>query len=94
VCRPKKGGHLLTKEEYEDCIIKVEFKLPHAGNNGIALRTPLGGHPASDGFEVQVLDSDGYNEDHIKPELKPTIERFRRADAPVTLDGPVQEQLA
>ena len=36
----------------------------------------------------------GYNEDHIKPELKPTIERFRRADAPVTLDGPVQEQLA
>ena len=45
VCRPGKGGHLLTKEEYEDCIIKVEFKLPHAGNNGIALRTPLGGHP-------------------------------------------------
>jgi hypothetical protein len=36
----------------------------------------------------------GYNEDHIKPELKPTIERFRRPDAPITLDGPVQEQAA
>jgi hypothetical protein len=37
----------------------------------------------------------GYSEDHIREELKPTIERFRRADAPVTLDGPVtQEQMA
>ena len=71
VCKPKKGGDLLSKEEYEDCIIKVEFKLPHAGNNGIALRTPLKGHSASDGFEIQVLDSDGYNEDHKDHPLLP-----------------------
>jgi len=31
----------------------------------------------------------GYNEDHVRPELKPTIERFRRPDAPVTIDGPI-----
>jgi hypothetical protein len=31
----------------------------------------------------------GYNEDHVKPELKPMIEKFRRHDAPVTIDGPV-----
>jgi hypothetical protein len=36
----------------------------------------------------------GYNEDHVRPELKATIERFRRADAPVGLDGPVTEQPA
>jgi hypothetical protein len=36
----------------------------------------------------------GYNEDHIKPELKPLIEKFRRPDAPVTLDGPVLEHAA
>ena len=72
VCKPKKGGDLLSKEEYEDCIIKVEFKLPHAGNNGIALRTPMGGHSASEGFEIQVLDSDGYNEDHKDKPLLPT----------------------
>lgn len=36
----------------------------------------------------------GYNEDHIKAELRPVIERFRRPDAPVTLDGPVREQMA
>jgi len=36
----------------------------------------------------------GYSEDHIRKELKPTIERFRRPDAPVTLDGPIKEQMA
>ena len=36
----------------------------------------------------------GYNEDHVRPELKPIIERFRRPDAPVTIDGPIREQMA
>jgi hypothetical protein len=61
ICKPGKGGDLLTKEEYENFKLRVEFKLPKAGNNGIALRTPLGGHSASDGLELQVIDSDGYN---------------------------------
>ena len=56
-----KGGDLLTKEEFENGIIRVEFKLPPAGNNGIALRTPLGGRSAADGLELQIIDSDGYN---------------------------------
>ncbi len=61
-CKSGKGGDLLTMEEFENGKIRVEFKLPKAGNNGIALRTPLGGHSASDGLELQVIDSDGYNE--------------------------------
>ena len=36
----------------------------------------------------------GYSENYVRPELQPTIERFRRADAPVTIDGPVTEQPA
>lgn len=70
-CKKGKGGDLLTKEEFENGIIRVEFKLPKAGNNGIALRTPLGGHSASDGLELQVIDSDGYNEAHPKAPLQP-----------------------
>jgi hypothetical protein len=61
VCKAGKGGDLLTKEEFENGVIRVEFKLPPAGNNGIALRTPLKGRSASDGLELQVIDSDGYN---------------------------------
>ena len=34
----------------------------------------------------------GYNEDHVRPELKPMIEKFRRPDAPVTIDGPIVSQ--
>lgn len=71
VCQQGKGGDLLTTEEYTDFILRVEFKLPPAGNNGIALRAPAGGHSASDGFELQVIDSDGYNAKHPKAQLKP-----------------------
>jgi hypothetical protein len=73
-CKPGKGGDLLTKEPFENGTIRIEFKLSKAGNNGIALRTPLGGHSAGDGLELQVIDSDGYNEKLAaagKPGLEP-----------------------
>ena len=61
VCKPSKGGDLLTKDSFGDVIVRVDFKLPTAGNNGIALRVPEGGHSAHDGMEIQVIDDDGYN---------------------------------
>lgn len=73
-CKEGKGGDLLTKDEYENFILRVEFKLPPAGNNGIAIRTPLGGKSAADGLELQVIDSDGYNAKQAaagKPGLEP-----------------------
>jgi len=73
-CKPGKGGDLLTKEPFENGTIRIEFKLPKAGNNGIALRTPLGGHSAGDGLELQIIDSDGYNEKQAaagRPGLEP-----------------------
>lgn len=71
VCKQGKGGDLLSKEEYENFQIRFEFKLPFGGNNGIALRTPVGGHSSSDGLEIQVIDSDGYNAKHPAAPLKP-----------------------
>jgi hypothetical protein len=71
VCRPGQGGDLLTPDEYTDFVLRTEFKLPPAGNNGIAIRVPAGGHPASDGFELQVIDSDGYNAAHPDAPLEP-----------------------
>jgi hypothetical protein len=73
-CKPGMGGDLLTKEPFENGTIRVQFRLPKAGNNGIALRTPAGGHSAKDGLELQVIDSDGYNEKQAaagKPGLEP-----------------------
>lgn len=71
VCKPGKGGDLLTKDEYENFILRFEFQLPPAGNNGIALRSPLGGHSSADGLEIQVIDSDGYNAAHPNAPLQP-----------------------
>ncbi len=60
-CKAGKGGNLLSKEEYGDCVIRTEFILPPGGNNGIALRAPLEGNAAWQGLELQVIDNDGYN---------------------------------
>lgn len=58
-CKKGKGGNLFTNEEYGDFAVRVEFKLPPAGNNGLAIRYPGKGNPAYDGMtELQVLDSE------------------------------------
>ena len=37
-CKKGKGGNLYTKEEYGDFAVRLEIKLPKAGNNGLAIR--------------------------------------------------------
>ncbi|MGI9471926.1 MAG: 3-keto-disaccharide hydrolase [Rubripirellula sp.] len=56
----KKGGkNLVTDKEYSDFVFQFEFKLQESGNNGIGIRVPTGGHPASNGMEIQILDHHG-----------------------------------
>jgi Domain of Unknown Function (DUF1080) len=56
-CKTGKGGVLHTKDEYGDFIVRLEFKLPPAGNNGLAIRYPGEGDTAYVGMcELQVLD--------------------------------------
>jgi hypothetical protein len=56
-CREHKGGTIHTVDEFADFEAKVEFKLPPAGNNGLAIRYPGTGDTAYVGMcEVQVLD--------------------------------------
>jgi len=59
VCRPGKGGNLFTKDEYDDFVVRLEFKLPPGGNNGLAIRYPGSGQPHLTAMcEVQVLDNE------------------------------------
>ena len=59
VCKEKKGGELFTQAEYDDFVVRVEFKLPPGGNNGLAIRYPGTGQPYLTAMcEVQVLDDD------------------------------------
>jgi hypothetical protein len=58
-CKKGKGGNLFTDEEYADFVVRLEFKLPPGGNNGLAIRYPGKGNPAYHGMtELQVLDSE------------------------------------
>jgi len=54
VCDP--GGNLFTKKEYANFVLRFEFKLPPAGNNGVGIRAPLKGNPSYLGMEIQILD--------------------------------------
>jgi hypothetical protein len=57
VCRPGKGGTIYTQQEYTDFVVRLEFKLPPGGNNGLAIRYGGEGDTAYAGMcELQVLD--------------------------------------
>lgn len=56
-CRRGAGGTIFTEKEYADFIVRLEFRLPPGGNNGLAIRYPGEGDGAYDGMcEIQVLD--------------------------------------
>ena len=58
-CRPGKGGTIHTEQEYADFVVRLEFKLPPGGNNGLAIRYPGEGHGTWNSFgELQVLDDE------------------------------------
>jgi hypothetical protein len=52
-----KGGKIFTEKEYDNFILRFEFKLTPGANNGLALRCPLEGKPHGKGFESQILDN-------------------------------------
>lgn len=61
------GGNLYTKKEYDNFVLRFEFKLTPAANNGLGIRTPMTGDAAYEGMELQILD----NEHQVYKDLKP-----------------------
>jgi len=58
-CRQGKGGNVYATPVYEDFVARLEFRLPRAGNNGLAIRYPGKGDSAYVGMcECQILDDD------------------------------------
>jgi hypothetical protein len=70
LCRPQKGGTIYTREEFTNFVVRLEFKLPPGGNNGLAIRYPGYGDTAYVGMcEVQVLD--GHYEEATGAKIDP-----------------------
>jgi 3-keto-disaccharide hydrolase len=58
LCDPTKaGGNVYTADQYDNFVLRFEFKLPPGANNGLAIRAPLGGDAAYKGMELQILDN-------------------------------------
>lgn len=64
VCR---GGAVYTAKEYANFVLRFEFKLPPAGNNGVSIRSPLQGTSAYDGMEIQILDDENEKYKDLQP---------------------------
>src|SRR5262245_35119727 len=56
VCPADGGGNLLTEKDYDNFVLRFEFKLSLGGNNGVGIRAPLQGDIAYSGMEIQILD--------------------------------------
>ena len=55
-CAKGGGGNLMTEKEFDDFILRFEFKLEDGSNNGIGIRAPLEGNAAYLGMEIQILE--------------------------------------
>ncbi len=69
VCPEDGGGNLVTDREYNDFVLRLDWRLWEGGNNGIGIRAPLEGDAAYVGMEIQVLDDESPK---YKGRLKPT----------------------
>ena len=68
-CKTGKGGTPYYNQDLTDFAVRLEFKLPKGGNNGLALRYPGKGNTAYVGMcELQVLDD---NYDKVKGKIDP-----------------------
>lgn len=67
VCETGCKGNLLTEKEFSDFVLRLEFKLTEAANNGVGLRVPLDGDAAYMGMEIQVLDDSAPKYANIQP---------------------------
>ena len=52
----RSSGNLYTEKEYADFVLRFDFRLTPAANNGIGIRAPLDGDAAYVGMEIQVLE--------------------------------------
>jgi len=68
LCKKGKGGNVFTKSKYGDFVVRLEYKLPSGGNNGLAIRYPGKGDGAYGGMcEIQVLDDTAKQYEKLDP---------------------------
>lgn len=66
-CEGGGGGWLSTAKEYDNFVVRLEYKVPVGGNSGVFIRAPRQGDPAYTGMEIQVLDDTAKQYASLRP---------------------------
>jgi hypothetical protein len=59
VCPAEESGNLFSRSTYSNFVLRFEFRLQEASNNGVAIRSPLRKDAHLTGIEIQILDDQG-----------------------------------
>jgi hypothetical protein len=71
VCQQGNYGRLLTRQEYGDFVLRLDYRFEPGANNGVNIRAPLsGGRPAFVGMEIQILDDTSEKWSKVTPEQR------------------------
>lgn len=61
------GGNLYTADEYDNFVLRFQFRLSPGANNGLGIRAPLEGDAAYVGMELQILDNSSERYAELQP---------------------------
>lgn len=69
ICIQGGRGNILTEKEYEDFVLRFEFRLTPGANNGLGIRCPFEplGNLHLEGIELQILDDSAEKYANLKP---------------------------
>ena len=54
----KGGGWIRSAQQYDDFVLKVDWRVSPGGNSGVFIRAAEGGRPWVEGYEVQISNMD------------------------------------
>jgi hypothetical protein len=66
VCTGEGGGWLRSDKQYENFVLRLEFRISKGGNSGIFIRSALEGNPAFTGMEFKSWTTTGENLHHTR----------------------------
>ncbi|MDO8586520.1 MAG: DUF1080 domain-containing protein [Armatimonadota bacterium] len=59
VCSGEGRGWLRSEGEYQDFVLRLEYRVPKGGNSGVFVRAAEEGDPSYTGFQLQIYDDYG-----------------------------------
>jgi hypothetical protein len=65
ICAGKGGGWLGTERDYDNFVLRLEYRLKPGGNSGVYLRAPEKGWISRVGMEIQILDDNDPRYAHL-----------------------------